>query len=317
MKILVTGGNGYVGRELCRQLYDSHRVLVVDELRYGANRFCEDDLARLDLIQADVSDVRAMAAVREFAPDVVIHLAAIHYIPECETNPALAVSTNVAGTVAMLQACPPGCRFVFASSGAVYAPDASPHSETEAATVPTDIYGLSKLQGEHYVRYIARARGFPAVIVRLFNVVGPGETNPHLLPEIIAQLKAGNRSIRLGNLWPKRDYIHVRDAARGFAAAALEGAVANGDAVAVNLGTSKAYSVSEVVERLRRISGCQFELLEDSSRVRAVDRPVLAADVGRIRRMFGWSARLSIDDALSDLWREPDLSEALLAKYRS
>jgi UDP-glucose 4-epimerase len=155
------------------------------------------------------------------------------------------------------------------------------------------------------------------VIVRLFNVVGPGETNPHLLPEIIAQLKAGRQSIRLGNLWPKRDYIHVRDAARGFAAAALEGTVVNGDAVAVNLGTSNSYSVAEVVDRLRRISGCQFELLEDSSRVRAVDRPVLTADVGRIRRMFGWSARLSIDDALADLWREPDLSEALLAKYRS
>jgi UDP-glucose 4-epimerase len=317
MKILVTGGNGYVGRELCRQLYDSHRVLVVDQLRYGANRFCEDDLAKLDFVQADVTDARAMGVIREFAPDVVIHLAAIHYIPECETNPALAVSTNVAGTVAMLQACPPGCRFVFASSGAVYAPAASPHSETEAATVPTDIYGLSKLQGEHYVRYLARDRGFSSVIVRLFNVVGPGETNPHLLPEIIAQLKAGKQSIRLGNLWPKRDYIHVRDAARGFAAAALEGTVVNGDAVAVNLGTSNSYSVAEVVDRLRRISGCQFELLEDSSRVRAVDRPVLTADVGRIRRMFGWSARLSIDDALADLWREPDLSEALLAKYRS
>jgi UDP-glucose 4-epimerase len=317
MKILVTGGNGYVGRELCRQLYAEHEVCVVDTLRYGTNRFSADDLVQIKLIVADVNDAAAMARVmNDVAPDIVIHLAAIHYIPECEGDPSLAVLTNVVGTVNMLTTCPEGCRFVYASSGAVYKPDTQPHSEAEALVGPTDVYGFSKLNGEQYVRYFAQLRGLAAVTVRLFNVVGPGETNPHLLPEIVAQLKAGHTSISLGNLWPKRDYIHVKDAAQGFAVAAIEGSVRLGETVTVNLGTANSYSVAEIVRKLRRISGCAFRLRQDRSRMRASDRPILAADNTRIQSLFGWRAKHTIDDALSELWGDPDLAESLMAKYR-
>jgi UDP-glucose 4-epimerase len=136
------------------------------------------------------------------------------------------------------------------------------------------------------------------------------------LPEIVAQLKAGRTNIHLVNLWPRRDYIHVKDAARGFVAAAIDGAVANGEAVTVNLGTSKAYSVADVVDKLRDISGCSFTLQRDQARVRAIDRPVLAADTSRIESRFGWRAAHTIDDALTDLWREPDLADNLVARYR-
>jgi len=317
MRILITGGNGYVGRELCRLLYDDHEVCVVDSLRYGQNRFCKADLAKISLVVADITrQAEIEAAIREFQPEAVIHLAAIHYIPECERDPGLTVATNVAGTVNVLMSIPEGCRFVFASSGAVYKPDTRPHAENAAAVEPTDIYGFSKLQGEQYVRYLALARNIPAVIVRLFNVVGPGETNPHLLPEIVAQLKAGRTSISLGNIWPKRDYIHVKDAARGFAAAASADAVQPGDVITVNLGTSKLYSVADIITKLKDVSGCNFTFQEDKARVRAVDRPVLAADISLIQKSFGWHAVHTIDDALSDLWREPDLAESLVAKYR-
>jgi UDP-glucose 4-epimerase len=317
MKIMITGGNGYVGRELCRQLYGHHEICVVDMLRYGADRFSAEDRRHVRLLAVDVRDAIAMAAAAcDFRPQAMIHLAAIHYIPECERDPALAVATNVTGSVNVMLACPEGCRFVYASSGAVYKPDPRPHSEADASVEPTDIYGLSKLHGEQYIRQLARQRGMAAVIVRLFNVVGPGETNPHLLPEMIAQLKAGRADISVGNLSSKRDYIHVKDAASGFAAAALDGSVSPGEVVTVNLGTSRAYSVVDIARKLRRISGRPFTLQQDRARVRAVDRPMLAADVLRIQTLFGWRAEHTIDDALADLWRDPDLSENLMAPYR-
>lgn len=316
MKFMVFGGNGFVGRKLSQLLCEGHEVCVFDKLRYGGLGSMAHAHPRLDFVFGDINEAdQVNAAVDAFAPDAIIQLAAIHYIPECEQDPALAVQTNVLGTVNTLMACPPGCRFVLASSGAVYRPDTQPHIEDVAAIEPSDIYGFSKLHCEHYTRYIAKERGFPAVVVRLFNVIGPGETNPHLMPEIVAQLKAGRTAIHLGNLQPKRDYIDVRDAAAGFRAAALNGVVENGEVVTVNLGTSHTYSVLEIVSKLREASGIDFEIHQDPARLRAVDRPILTANIEQIRRRFGWEPAVSIDEAIAELWRNPDLSEHLVAKY--
>jgi UDP-glucose 4-epimerase len=315
-KILVTGGNGFVGREVVRLLHDEHAVCVVDNLRSGPLRFTAAEADKFRFEPVDIMDGAAVGrAIADFVPDTIIHLAAIHYIPECEENPTFATRTNVDGTLNLLMAAPRGCRFVFASSGAVYSPDSKAHNEAEGAVGPSDIYGYNKLHGEHYVTYLAAQRGLSAGIVRLFNVVGPGETNPHLLPEIVAQLKAGRTTLRLGNMWPKRDYIHVRDAARGFVAVALKHE-SSPSTVTVNLGTANTFSVAEIVEKLRHIVPTPFQVEEESSRRRAVDRPHLEADITEIRRRFGWTPQANIDDALADLWREPDFCPALDGKYR-
>jgi UDP-glucose 4-epimerase len=305
-----------VGREVVRMLYDQHAVCVLDNLRSGPVRFQADELVKFRLDPIDITDASAVhRLMTEFAPDVVIHLAAIHYIPECEEQPGLAVQTNVDGTLNLLVAAPRGCRFVFASSGAVYRPDDKPHSEADAVLGPSDVYGYSKLHGEHYVSYFAGKRDLSAVVVRLFNVVGPGETNPHLLPEIVAQLKAGRRTLRLGNMWPKRDYIHVRDAARGFVAVALKEDRGTPGTLVVNLGTSQSYSVAEIVDKLKQIALIDFALEQEQSRQRKVDRPHLAADIHEIHSRFGWTPQATVDDALADLWREPDFAPSLAEKY--
>jgi UDP-glucose 4-epimerase len=315
-RIIVTGGNGYVGRELVRLLAPANEVCVVDNLASGPSRFGPEERNTFRFAEVDITDEDAVSKLfGEIRPDIVVHLAAVHFIPQCERDPVHAIRTNVLGTMTVLRSAPEGSRVVFASSGAVYKPDSQPHAETSIQQ-PSDVYGLTKLHGEHYVANVAAARGLGAVVVRLFNVVGPGETNPHLFPELVAQLKAGRRVVRLGNLWPKRDYIHVKDAARGFAAVAVAPDIAAGEVFTVNLGTSMASSVSEVVDKLRAISQVRFEIEADDSRARKVDRPFLSADTARIRERFGWTPEFTVDDAMADLWRDPQLTSSLSAQYQ-
>lgn len=315
-RIIVTGGAGYVGRIVTRQLYDEHDVCVVDAMRYGSDRLGADDIKKIRLETIDIrNSEQVKAVVEQFAPDAIIHLAAMHYIPDCERDPQAAIEINEVGTVNLLRAAPRGSRFVLASSAAVYKPDAALHSELTSEIGPSDVYGFTKLHCEHFARYYAAARSLEAVLVRLFNVVGPGETNPHLIPEIVAQLQSGRTTIELGNTWPKRDYIHVRDAASGFVAAALKGALPAGEAVPINLGTSHQYSVAEVVAKLSEHSGLEITIQSDPGRVRPVDRPFLGADNARARDLLGWSPKFGIDEAIADLWQDSDLPPSLTDKY--
>lgn len=318
MRILVTGGNGYVGRTLCRMLLSEHELCVIDALRGSEGlRLAPDEVARLRLEPVDIRRrAEVERVIQDFAPEAIIHLAAIHFIPECESDPELAVSTNVLGTSNIASLCPPECRLVFASTGAVYQPQDEPHHETQSPIGPADVYGWTKLQGEQYVRYFSGQRRFPAVIIRLFNVMGPGETSPHVLPEIVAQLKAGRTTLRLGNLEPKRDYVHVDDVARGFFAAASRGVVARGETVVANLGTSRSYSVAELLDYLRACSGIDIQVETDPARMRKSDRPFLAADITTIGERFQWSPRWGIAEALADLWQHPDIPASWVERYR-
>jgi UDP-glucose 4-epimerase len=299
-RVLVSAGAGYVGRVLTRLLAQEAEVCVADLMKFGEKRFQPAERHRFRLERIDVRDVEAVTGlVEDFQPDVIIHLAAVHYIPDCEKRPLEAHSINVTGTINFLAACPPSCRFVLASTGAVYSPSDSLHHEAASKLGPMDVYGFTKLHPEQYTGYFASRRGFPAVIVRLFNVIGPGETNPHLLPGLVAQLKAGRSEVKLGNLSTRRDFIDVRDAASGFAAAAMSGDLAPGEVAVVNLGTSRQHSAAEVIERLRQVSGVHFIVSQEPSRVRAVDRPFLGADIRRIKRRFGWAPRYDLEGDLA------------------
>jgi UDP-glucose 4-epimerase len=302
--ILITGGLGYVGRELVRQLLDSgaRQMHVLDNLASGEHRLQAMQTDRFTLHRVDVRDRAGVAAVmRDVVPGVIFHLAAVHYIPACEAAPGDAVSINVAGTVNLLDAAPRQAAFVFASTAAVYAPQDSAHLETEAAG-PVDIYGFTKLQGEQFVRYYAAQGKVRARIVRLFNVVGPGETNPHLVPVIIRQLGSGVRRVQLGNLFPRRDYIDVADAASGFQRIALAGAPE--DALLVsNLGTGVTHAVGDAVAQIAQAAGLPLEIEQDPARVRAVDRPLLQASTQTLRALTGWVPAMSFEQSMQRAWQ--------------
>jgi UDP-glucose 4-epimerase len=235
----------------------------------------------VEVLPLDIRDVLPLVeAVHTAQPDVVIHLAALHFIPWCNAEPARALAINVRGTQNVLTAAADAGvgRVVLASTADVYAVNDEPHSEDDVPA-PTGVYGISKLAAEQLLASWVQRTSAVGVAARLFNIYGPGETNPHVLPDICAGLRAGDL-LRLGNLTPRRDYIYVDDVARVFADLA-----AHPDPPAeVNVGTGRTASVEELVALIAELTGRDLNIRQDPAKLRPVDRPNLQANAGLLRR---------------------------------
>lgn len=304
MPVLVTGGIGYVGRELVRQLVAERdcEIHVLDNLTSGEHRLAHMEQKEFVLHRHDIRDADAVAELLgEIKPAIIYHLAAVHFIPACEAAPGDAVAINVAGTVNLLNAAPAGAKFVFASSAAVYRPLPDAHLERNEDLGPVDIYGYTKLHGEHFVQHYHNQNKVRGVIVRLFNVVGPGETNPHLVPAIIGQLASGERQLALGNLFPHRDYIDVNDVAFGFRALAKNDTFEGGPLIS-NLGTGHTHSVGDVVAMIAAAAGVKLEIQQDPARMRAVDRPMLRASIQKLKQITNWTPAMSLTQSMQRAW---------------
>ena len=280
--MLVTGAAGFVGIPVTKALLArGFEVVALDNFGVGSEAALRDAIgdrpgriAEVDLRDAD--GVRR--AVADAAPWGVIHLAALHFIPYCVEHPAEAVAVNVTGTQhlldGLLDADPR--RIVFASTADVYEPSEAPHAEHHPVR-PINVYGATKLVGEQLVSFHReRQPQLEAVVARLFNVYGPGETNPHVMPAIFEQLER-SRTLALGNTTPRRDYLYVEDMAN-----ALVSLLADAPAgTTVNVGTGRSTSVADVVKLIEELLG-PVEVKTDPTKVRRSDRPRLQADTTRL-----------------------------------
>ena len=302
--VLVTGGAGFVGSHVVTQLLaQGARVVVFDNFSFGkASNLPRHE--QLSVIQGDLRDRGAVEAlVTSTRPAAVVHLAALHYIPYCDRNPVETVEVNVAGTRNLLSCLRSHLpeRVFFASTAAVYKPGTTPHREPDIPG-PTDIYGQTKLAGEELVELFHARTGVPTIIGRLFNVIGPNETNPHLVPEIVKELRAGVRRLRLGNLTTKRDYVHASDVA--FAISALLDMRPVGSDT-FNIGTGEQHEGASLIRAFEEILEERIEIEVDPARVRRSDRPELCADNSKLRAATGWHPKVGLKDALRDLIEAP------------
>jgi UDP-glucose 4-epimerase len=317
MRVLVAGGAGYIGSVVTAALLtDGHEVTVLDDLSTGH----ADAVSRgARLIQASLHDSAPVLA--DVRPDAVLHFAAKSLVGASQQHPEDYWNTNVGGSLALLEAMRAvDCRrIVFSSTAATYGePDSVPIRETAPAT-PTNTYGASKLAVDHMLTSYAVAHGFAAVSLRYFNVAGAayglGErhtTETHLIP-IALQVAAGQReSLTVyGQDYPTpdgtciRDYVHVEDLSDAHLLALP--APAEGEHRIYNLGNGTGFSVQEVVDAAREVTGHPIPVTVGPRRPGDPAQLVAASDL--IRDELGWSPKhTDLPGIVRDAWEVKDPS---------
>lgn len=320
MRVLITGGSGYIGAHVCRLLVDAgHVPVIVDDLVNGLRERVSDlGLHEFDLAAAG-AHARLASILRTERVDAVIHFAARKQVGESVARPLWYYRQNLGSLANVLSAMVEAGveRLVFSSSAAVYG-DARGSVDESALAAPVNPYGETKIAGEWLVSGAARAHGLKAVSLRYFNVAGAGwpeladRAVLNLVPMVLERLDDGLAPQIFGDDYPTadgtcvRDFVHVLDVAAAHIAA-LESLAATADPHRVyNVGTGRGASVREVVEGIRaRYPGARPPVIDAP---RAGDPASVVADVTRIEQDLSWRATRTLDEILDSAvaaWTDP------------
>lgn len=317
MAILVTGGAGYIGSHTVFELLkQNEQVVVVDHLGQGH----PEAVQGCRLYELDIRDSDGMERVfRENEIEAVIHFAAYSLVGESMQNPGKYYDNNVYGTLCLLEKMKAhGVNMiVFSSTAAVYGePEKIPIQEDDR-TSPTNVYGETKLAMEKMMNWFEQAHGIRSVSLRYFNAAGAHESGTigedhrpetHLIP-IVLQTALGQREAVYvyGDDYPTedgtciRDYIHVSDLAEAHVLA-LQHLRKGGASAVYNLGNGNGFSVKQVIETARAVTGCPIPV--QMAPRRAGDPAVLVASSDKARRELGWNpTRFRLEQMIADAWR--------------
>jgi UDP-glucose 4-epimerase len=315
MKVLVTGGAGYIGSIVAEELLrEGHQVIVLDNLQQGHRGAV---LPEIELAQVDICDARSLEEVfQQSKIDAVMHMAAETVVEYSMTDPKRFFQTNIVGGINLLNAMLKHnvLRLIFSSSAAVYGEPQSIPVEESHPKVPVNAYGESKLMFEHILKWYGIAYGLKHVSFRYFNAAGASEhlgcdQHPEtlLIPNILkAALNPDSRVTIYGTDYPTkdgtciRDYVHVIDIARAHVLALdkLENLISN----VYNLGNGEGYSVLEVVETARKVTGIDIPTITSSRR--PGDPAVLVASSSQAKSELGWKPEFpELESIIDSTWK--------------
>ncbi|MCA9971242.1 MAG: NAD-dependent epimerase/dehydratase family protein [Anaerolineales bacterium] len=296
MRFLVTGGAGFLGAALANRLVrDGHTVLALDDLSNGRSTHL---LTEVQLTTGDVDDIPLLWSLLP-GIDCVYHLAARVSVAQSILYPRDYNRVNVGGTVSLMEAMrDTGVRrVVFASSGAIYGfqPEQPVHENDKPA--PDSPYAVSKWAAEQYVHTIGELWGIETVALRIFNAYGPHQSLPlshaPVIPRFLRQALSGGSMVLFGNGRQTRDFVYVNDVVAALVSAATAKDV---NRKVINVGSGVETSLAELVEVVRRVTGCAVNVLVNQEKPGGVPR--LVADISRARMLLGFRPQVDLAEGL-------------------
>lgn len=294
-QILVTGGAGFIGSEVVRQLYETGaKVTVLDNFTSGKPQYLNG--LKIEIVRGDICDKWAVVkALKD--QEMVIHLAALPFIPDCYVNPGAFFQVNAIGTMDLMWNSIQSEsveKFVHISSSEVYGSAKYIPMDENHLTLPQSTYAASKLAADRAVFTLHKEHDFPAVIIRPFNSYGPRITQPYIVPEIITQLLRGDR-VCLGNVESSRDFTYVGDTAKGIILALTE-EKAIGETI--NICSGSDIKIGDLACLIARLMGKNIQLEQDESRFRPYDVERLLGDYTKAKKLLRWEPKIPPEEGL-------------------
>ena len=297
MKVLVTGGAGFIGSHIAEYFAEAgHTVRILDNLATGFLRNVPQ-YKNIEFIQGDICDSNLVEKVVS-GMDCVFHEAALVSVPLSCERPAEAFRVNTLGTLNVLQACVKAGvdKFVTASSAAIYGNNPILPKREDMYPEPTSPYAISKLDGEYLARMFYESHGLQTTCLRYFNVYGPRQDpkSPYaaVIPIFLERAKAGKDLIIYGDGLQSRDFVHIKDVVRANVAA-----LDHGDGQVFNVAMGKSVTVVELAENILKLTGSSNRIVYAASR--AGDVRDSKADVSKISSW--WKGEVELQDGLKSL----------------
>lgn len=296
MKVLVTGGSGFIGAELLPKLVElGHEVCSLE--RYVTGRYVLG--ARTDTVFGDLRDgfsIRKL--VKDTQPEAVIHLAAISPVAYSYDHPQEVFEVNALGTINLAEACsrevPNFKHFLYAGTSEEYGnQDKFPVSE-DAELRPNSPYSVSKVAADKYLQYMRAAYDFPVTVLRPFNTYGRKDNTHFVVERTITQMLQG-KTVRLGDPTPKRDFLYVDDHVDAYLTC-LNNPKANGEVF--NFCTGRDISIKGLIELISKLTGFKGKIQWNTIPARPLDIKKLLGSYEKAKRVLGWRPKYTLEEGL-------------------